>query len=676
MDFSALQPLFDWIEQHPTAAGVMIFLIALSESLAVVGMFIPGVALMFGIGALIATGIIDFWAACAWAIAGAIVGDGLSYWLGRHYQDRLRNMWPLRRYPDMIDKGEAFFTRHGGKSVLFGRFFGPIRAIVPAVAGMMGMRSSTFFAANIASALLWAPAYLLPGMVFGASLTIAAEVGARLVALIISVLLVLWFSGWGIHRSYRYLTPHADDFRQRLLDWGRNHPHLGPLSNALVDPQQPAARSLALIALILIIIASTLMWLAQLISLGPPLARLDSSSYHLLQQLRTPWADQWITGFTLLGSPLVSSAVFAAVLLWLAWQRRWLTSLYWCASAAFAMICSLWLKHAFQAPRPVAELDAMIGFSFPSAHALVTTCIYGFLAVLIARELSPRWRWLAYSISGIWILAMGFSRLYLGVHWLSDVLAALILGALWVLVLGIASRAHLSKALAIRGLLLAPLAALLTVGSWHIHQTYGEHLALYNHQSHISVMQRDDWLASGWKTLPPYRIDTRGILKQPLNLQWAGSIDELRQSLLKAGWQVPQALTPASAMLWLQKQPTLSDLPLLPQAHDGFAPELSLMHPELELMLRLWPSQTQLEPEATPLWLGSVGELTAYESPYFTLPRMGGDFNLALSQLDITALSSILQPAAAIASNHQRLLIWSADKPIVQLQNSHSAPMD
>src|SRR4030067_599565 len=101
-----LQPLIDWIAQHPTWAGIIIFLISVSESLAVVGLFVPGVAMMFGIGALVGAGAYPLLPCIAWAVAGAVVGDGLSFWLGYHYKEHLREMWPLRRYPPVRARGE------------------------------------------------------------------------------------------------------------------------------------------------------------------------------------------------------------------------------------------------------------------------------------------------------------------------------------------------------------------------------------------------------------------------------------------------------------------------------------------------------------------------------------------------------------------------------------------
>ncbi len=164
--------LLVWIEQHPAYAGWVVFAVSLAESLAIVGILVPGVIILFGAGVLIGTGILDFWSLCVWAIAGAVVGDGLSYWLGRHF-DYLTERWRwFRLHPDQLDRGIRFFQAYGDISIALGRFFGPIRAIIPLAAGLMHMPPRRFYIANVLSALVWAPAYLAPGMVLG-------EIGER-----------------------------------------------------------------------------------------------------------------------------------------------------------------------------------------------------------------------------------------------------------------------------------------------------------------------------------------------------------------------------------------------------------------------------------------------------------------------------------------------------------------
>lgn len=197
-----VQPLMDWVALHPNLAGFIIFLIAMIESLVIIGVFVPGAALLFGVGALIGMGTLELWPTLAWAAAGAIVGDGISFWLGYHYREQLHHIWPFKNHPKLFSRGEKFFHKHGGKSIAFGRFVGPIRAIVPTVAGMMAMSPLRFTIINILSALAWAPVYILPGAAFGTSLELASSVMMHLISLLLVIALFIWLVAWLIKKIF------------------------------------------------------------------------------------------------------------------------------------------------------------------------------------------------------------------------------------------------------------------------------------------------------------------------------------------------------------------------------------------------------------------------------------------------------------------------------------------
>jgi undecaprenyl-diphosphatase len=165
----AFDSLLLWVSQHPEQAGWVIGIIACIESLALVGAVIPGAVILIGAGALIGAGVLDFWSSCLWATAGAIVGDGLSYMLGRRL-DYLTTRWHwLRIHPDYVQRGVDFFQRYGDVSVALGRFLGPTRAVVPMAAGILRMPARRFYVVSIVSAIVWAPAYLAPGILLGHS---------------------------------------------------------------------------------------------------------------------------------------------------------------------------------------------------------------------------------------------------------------------------------------------------------------------------------------------------------------------------------------------------------------------------------------------------------------------------------------------------------------------------
>jgi undecaprenyl-diphosphatase len=145
----------------------VIFLIAFAESMVIIGIIIPGLPLMLMLGGLIATGVLSPVEVVFWCIIGAVVGDGLSFWIGQRYKYHVLELWPLSRHPEWVTRGESFFEKWGGVSILFGRFFGPLRATVPVLAGILGMNRLRFTAWNALSAIIWAPAYLAPGAFLG-----------------------------------------------------------------------------------------------------------------------------------------------------------------------------------------------------------------------------------------------------------------------------------------------------------------------------------------------------------------------------------------------------------------------------------------------------------------------------------------------------------------------------
>ncbi|MDR6954009.1 membrane protein DedA with SNARE-associated domain [Ancylobacter sp. 3268] len=152
-----------FVETHAHLAPYIVFALAFGESLAVISLLVPATFILIGIGALIEAGgiaLLPVWAAAA---AGAALGDAVSYWVGFHLKEHTRRLWPFTRHPQMLERGERFFHRYGSWSVFIGRFFGPIRAVIPLVAGMFAMPQLIFQMANIASAMLWAFVLLAPG---------------------------------------------------------------------------------------------------------------------------------------------------------------------------------------------------------------------------------------------------------------------------------------------------------------------------------------------------------------------------------------------------------------------------------------------------------------------------------------------------------------------------------
>lgn len=148
-------------------AGPLIATLAFAESMAFLSLLVPFTAMIVASGALLASGTLDPWVIIPWGILGACLGDAVSYWIGRYFGRRVHHVWPFKNDPALLDQGHRFFARWGVLSVFLGRFFGPLRAVVPLVAGVMEMPQGRFQVANITSAIVWLPLLMLPGAVAG-----------------------------------------------------------------------------------------------------------------------------------------------------------------------------------------------------------------------------------------------------------------------------------------------------------------------------------------------------------------------------------------------------------------------------------------------------------------------------------------------------------------------------
>jgi membrane protein DedA with SNARE-associated domain len=161
------QQLVEFVRVHQGWAVPVVFALAFGESLAFISLLIPAWAALVGIGVLIGSGHLDFWPIWVAGSIGAALGDWLSYWFGIKLGAPVAHVWPLSRHPDLLPKGEAFVTRWGVLAIFIGRFFGPLRASVPLVAGIFRMDYWHFQIANFASAFLWAFVLLTMGDVVG-----------------------------------------------------------------------------------------------------------------------------------------------------------------------------------------------------------------------------------------------------------------------------------------------------------------------------------------------------------------------------------------------------------------------------------------------------------------------------------------------------------------------------
>jgi len=161
--------LANFVREHQAWAAPIVLVLAFGESLAFISLLIPAWGALVAIGALIGPGGVSFWPVWIAAALGAALGDWLSYWIGLKLEYAVAHHWPLSRHPDLIPRGEAFVKKWGAFGIFIGRFFGPLRASVPLVAGIFEMPYWRFQLANFSSAFVWAAVLLTLGDIVGAA---------------------------------------------------------------------------------------------------------------------------------------------------------------------------------------------------------------------------------------------------------------------------------------------------------------------------------------------------------------------------------------------------------------------------------------------------------------------------------------------------------------------------
>ncbi len=114
MDFDAIQTtIFEFVRQNQSWAPFIVGALAFGESVAFLSLFVPATVILIAISAFIGVADLDFWPLWLGAAIGAATGDVVSYALGRRFKTSIYRVWPLSTHPQLVDKGERFFCRHG-----------------------------------------------------------------------------------------------------------------------------------------------------------------------------------------------------------------------------------------------------------------------------------------------------------------------------------------------------------------------------------------------------------------------------------------------------------------------------------------------------------------------------------------------------------------------------------
>jgi len=598
-------PVIVYLHHNPHGAGIIAFLISCCEALAVVGTIIPGSVTMTAVGALIGSKVIPAGSTLIWVVFGAIFGDSVSYLIGLYYKERIHKFWPFTRFPYWLTKGEKFFRAHGGKSVIIGRFFGPVRSMVPLIAGILNMRPLPFLSAAVPSATIWAIGYITPGILLGAlSTELPKGLALEFIAIVLLTIMIIVLLTWSIRYCSLLLADKIDKELKEIWQYLQSRKKTHWITRILTDPRHPENHRQLILAVYTIIAGSLFILILTNVLSNGILTTFNSPIYHLLRSLRTNIIDNILITFTILGSKEVMITSSGLILIWLIVNRYWRTAVHWLMTVLLCSASTIIFKSLFFLPRPGNLLHGPIDSSFPSGHTCLTLGLVGFLGILISQELKPRYRRIPYYFIAVVTGLVAFSRLYLGAHFLTDIVGSTFLAITIILLITISyRRSHIAH---IPPQKLFVTSTIIFMSVWLVFGIYNFNRVRHNYTLYwpTCITTFAAWQQHTAKCIPLYRTNRLGHPIDAFNIEWIGNLSDIQQKFTKQGWHYHESTLTLIGLL--QRFGDKYHLPLLPQTYQNQYPVLMMTknNGNKAIILRLWKSNIYIKNINTPFWLG------------------------------------------------------------------------
>ncbi len=420
---------------------LVVFAVVMLECQPLLGLFLPGESLVLVGGFLAGQGLFDPATLVVVIALAAIVGDTIGYRLGRALglEWLARHGGRFRVRQETLNRVSLFMARHGGKAVFVGHFTHLMRALMPFFAGASRLRYRRFLAYNAAGCVAWACTFVAIGYLAGQSWRVAAKWAGRAGEIVGGACLL----AVGFYWLWRWLLRHQDDIvrrwqalaaHSRVMSLRRRYaPQLAFVKDRL-SPQGYMGLQLTIGVMCLVGASWLFGGIAEDVVHGDPLTVVDRHVAVWLHERTTHRMLAVMNGVTALGSGKVVAGIAALVALVLVWTRRWRRLLALALVVPGGMVLDVLLKTAFHRSRPDFgdSMAILKGYSFPSGHTMAATLLYGVLAAFAVESIRS-WRWRIRTVAAAvgLVLLVAFSRMYLGAHYLSDVLGAMAAGAAW-----------------------------------------------------------------------------------------------------------------------------------------------------------------------------------------------------------------------------------------------------
>jgi membrane protein DedA with SNARE-associated domain/membrane-associated phospholipid phosphatase len=438
----------DWIlGLHGWVALAIVFLLPALEASAFLGFLFPGeIAVILG-GVLAFESRISLTSAIVAAVLGAFIGDNVGYFIGKRWGHQIlrgigkRIPFLKHRVDEHLETARAYIKRRGGRAVLIGRFTAALRVMVPGLAGMSGMPYARFAAFNGAGAIMWGTGFVLLGYFAGAAWHTVADAAGK-IGIGLAALLLIGLVSIRLLRRVREGDRTVPDRLAALapIAWMRwRYPRSSAWLARRIDTSTPRGFLLSAVLVAGGLCAWLFGGLTQDVVAHEEAVNLDPGIERFALAHRVPWLTDLLRTFTWLGSNAVLVPLIAAVVVFFLVRRRnWRPAALAVAALAGADALYDIVKPIVERPRPPAHhLVGVSGFSFPSGHATAVTAVWGMVATLLLVGMPLGRKVLVGALVGLVVLLVAVSRIYLGVHWFTDVLGGIALGGLWLCVLWI-----------------------------------------------------------------------------------------------------------------------------------------------------------------------------------------------------------------------------------------------
>lgn len=537
-----------------------IFLIFFAEALVGIGLIVPGAIVAFLLGAFAAKGIFSMRDLLFFGSLGFFVGDSLSFWLGRKGSGLFKKNNKFFKL-EHLEKGREYFKEHGNKSVVIGRYIGFIRPLTPFIAGVTRMGWLRFLILNTLGILSWLAIHLFAGFFFGQALWLIKLWSGRLEIMLIylaSFLVLFYLSKQLIIKNGRELlsllssiwktfkislTTNTD--LQKFI--GRHQLFFGFWQRRF-DNNKFSGKKLSIISFLLMFFAYNLISLTNNVFNQGIFWGIDQRIENLMSTFKNFVFIKILLAITTLASwqIVLILSLATSFILFLRGRERSIISFWLAVAGSFGT--SALIKIFVTRPRPLESFYLETSYSFPSTHSAMAITLFGFLAYFYSQRRSLKKSINATFLIIFLVLAVGFSRIYLRVHFLSDVLAGYLIGAMW-LTIGIGlnqflnfknNKDFIKRKFETKYKLVAIIIVLFTVG------TYAGFLGYYSSRINFRKLEPTPEVTTTniIETLRQYNLSGYsesfdGDQQEPINfIIAASSSDELTSAFDKIGWQL------------------------------------------------------------------------------------------------------------------------------------------